>query len=360
MMRTLITTLLTLGAFCALLAACAGTHAGAGTASITGTAAVAEPLALPPGAVFEATLEDISRADAPAEVLGRVRIEAPGPPPWRFEIAYDPARVRPGHRHAVRARVTVDGRLIFTTDTVHPVLGDDRATRVDVVMRRVGAAAPTTPAAATADTARRRLGEYSTLADAGLLVDCASGERLPVAPVGDNALLEAAYLRVRTQPGAPVLAVVDARTEVRASMQGPPRPMLVVDRFVDARAGGCDAASTAPLENTYWKLVRLHGAPVAVDERQREPHLVLQPGQRRVVGSGGCNRLLGGYALDGDRLAFADVAATKVACPQRMAQERALLDALAAVERWRIVGERLELFDGGRTPVAEFDSVYLR
>jgi uncharacterized lipoprotein YbaY len=53
---------------------------------ITGTALYRERIALPPGAVFEATLEDISRADAPAEILGRARLEPAGQPPFRFEI----------------------------------------------------------------------------------------------------------------------------------------------------------------------------------------------------------------------------------------------------------------------------------
>jgi len=62
------------------------------TQTITGSATYRERIALPPGTVFEATLEDVSRADAPAEVVGRVRVEKPGQPPFRFSIAYDPAR----------------------------------------------------------------------------------------------------------------------------------------------------------------------------------------------------------------------------------------------------------------------------
>ena len=42
-------------------------------------------------AVFEATLEDVSKADAKAEVIGQARIEQPGNPPIRFEITYDPS-----------------------------------------------------------------------------------------------------------------------------------------------------------------------------------------------------------------------------------------------------------------------------
>ena len=48
-------------------------------------------MALPPGAVFEAVLEDVSLADAPAIELGRATLADPGNPPFEFEIDYDPA-----------------------------------------------------------------------------------------------------------------------------------------------------------------------------------------------------------------------------------------------------------------------------
>ena len=49
-----------------------------------------------------------------------------------------------------------------------------------------------------------------------------------------------------------------------------------------------------------------------------------------------------------------------MACPQGTAQQRAFLDALAAVDRWQIAGERLELLDARGEPAAQFDSAYLR
>ena len=106
------------------LAACvwvAGAPVWAGT--LEGTAAYRERIALPPDAVFEAVLEDVSRADAPATVLGRATIDPAGQPPFRFAIPYDDAAVQPGRRYAVRATVRHQGRLLFTTDRVYPVLG---------------------------------------------------------------------------------------------------------------------------------------------------------------------------------------------------------------------------------------------
>jgi hypothetical protein len=53
---------------------------GDDTGTVSGTASYRERMALPPEAVFEATLEDVSKADAPADVIGQVRIETPGNP----------------------------------------------------------------------------------------------------------------------------------------------------------------------------------------------------------------------------------------------------------------------------------------
>jgi copper homeostasis protein (lipoprotein) len=115
--------------------------------SVEGTATLQEPVALPPTAALEVTLEDISRADAPAEILGRVQIDDPGYPPFHFVIAYDQARIQPNHSYAVRARIAAQGRLLFTTDQVYPVLTGNHGREVELVLRRVAAAPPEAAAA---------------------------------------------------------------------------------------------------------------------------------------------------------------------------------------------------------------------
>ena len=109
------------------------------------TATYRELIALPPEAVLEATLEDISRADVQAELLGSVRIENPGSPPFHFEFAYDPARIQANHSYAMRARITVQGRLWFTTDQVYPVLTRGHGQEVELLLRRTGGAAVASP-----------------------------------------------------------------------------------------------------------------------------------------------------------------------------------------------------------------------
>jgi putative lipoprotein len=112
--------------------------AASAEALITGTASYREPIELPPAAVFEATLEDISRAGAAAVVITRTTIDNPGAPPIAFHLAYDPATIDPRLTYAVRSRIRVGERLLFTSDTIHPVLTRGAPDTVTVMMRMVG------------------------------------------------------------------------------------------------------------------------------------------------------------------------------------------------------------------------------
>jgi uncharacterized lipoprotein YbaY/heat shock protein HslJ len=105
---------------------------------VKGAATYRERMALPPNAVFEATLEDVSKADAKAEVIGQARIEQPGNPPIQFEITYDPSRIVSSHRYVVRARILVGDKLFFTTDQHYPVLTGGKGNEVALLLRRAG------------------------------------------------------------------------------------------------------------------------------------------------------------------------------------------------------------------------------
>jgi heat shock protein HslJ len=79
-----------------------------------------------------------------------------------------------------------------------------------------------------------------------------------------------------------------------------------------------------------------------------------------VTGSGGCNRLTGSYDLNGDHVSFSKVASTRMACLGGMETAEAFLEALGIVSRWMIVGQQLELFDAGGTPLARFEAVHMK
>ena len=232
----------------------AGIAVAAAAQSVGGSALHRERMALPPDAVFEATLQDVSRADAPAEVLGRARLDPAGQSPFRFEIPFDAARIMAGRRYVVRAEIRHEGRLLFTTDVAHPVLGEGAGREVEIVLVRV-------------------------------------------APAAD-----------------------------------------------------------APLAGTRWRLVALGEDPVRAADSARAAHLVLAAEGARLSGSDGCNRMVGGYALDGARLSFSGIGTTRMACAEGMEEAAAFARALAATAGHRLAGDRLELLDASGRVVARLEA----
>jgi putative lipoprotein len=107
------------------------------TATISGAAMYRERITLPPSAVFTATLEDTSRADAPSTTIAKFTKKAFGNPPIRFTITYDPSKIIDSHTYTVRATITVDGRLMFTSVTANPVLTGGKPDHVAFTMHHV-------------------------------------------------------------------------------------------------------------------------------------------------------------------------------------------------------------------------------
>ena len=202
-------------------------------------------------------------------------------------------------------------------------------------------------------------GMYRYMADAGIFQECLTGWRLPVAQEADNAALESAYSKTRREPGETLLATVEGRIADRPRMDGPGmQRMLIPERFIDVRPGEtCGSRhSEATLENTYWKLTRLGSKPVEIGTGGREVFLTLVAEGRRVQGFSGCNRFIGSYQLDGNRLAFRGMAGTRMACVETMELEQAFLKALDSTASWEITGEHLELYDASGGMLLRFEA----
>ncbi|MEZ5864482.1 MAG: META domain-containing protein [Geminicoccaceae bacterium] len=86
---------------------------------------------------------------------------------------------------------------------------------------------------------------------------------------------------------------------------------------------------------------------------RQAPGLVFD-GSGRFAGSGGCNRVMGGYTLDGDTIAFGAVAGTMMFCNGLMETEQAMTAALGAARGWRVLGRQLDLMDDEGTLLARF------
>jgi len=113
-----------------LLAACSSTTAPQQAADnsllrvISGEVWYRERIALPPGARVVVTLEDQSRADAPATVITDYTHIVDGPGPYRFRLVFDPAKIDARMTYGLRARIEKDGKLLFTsTEHIDPFAG---------------------------------------------------------------------------------------------------------------------------------------------------------------------------------------------------------------------------------------------
>jgi uncharacterized lipoprotein YbaY/heat shock protein HslJ len=313
-------------------------------AAITGSATYRERLALPPTSVFEAVLEDVSRADAAAEEIGRVRLEKSGMPPFRFSIPYDRSRIKPDRSYSVRARILVDGRLMFITTQAYPVLTRGGGTNITITMQR-------------STTAMEGMFRY--MADAAMFTDCQTGQRWPVAMTAGYKDLESAYTSMRRQPGEELKVNFQGQLEMRPRADGQGQTLhVVVDRYTGIWPGEiCAASSPAPqLQETRWRLTRLAGKPVILAQQQQEPYLIFRAADNIVAGSTSCNNLNGTYRLNGSALSLSGIAVTRMACAQGMDIETGLFTALGKVVAWRTVGQNLELLDPGKVVVARFQA----
>jgi heat shock protein HslJ len=131
-------------------------------------------------------------------------------------------------------------------------------------------------------------------------------------------------------------------------------------------AASSQATAVAPAEatnspngelvNTYWKLILLNDTEITVVDNQTEPHIVLNT-ENRVSGSDGCNRLMGSYVLDGEKLTLGEMAGTRMACAEGAAQAQAFNEALTKVAIYTVHSDQLELRDATGLVLARFKAV---
>ena len=117
-----------------------------------------------------------------------------------------------------------------------------------------------------------------------------------------------------------------------------------------------NVAEGVPLEGTHWRLTHLGERPVAELSLPREAHIFLLAGDRRVTGSGGCNRLIGDYRLSGRQLNFGALISTRMACTTGMAGELAVFAALERSQGYVLAGSRLDLTDAEGRRLARFEA----
>lgn len=122
-------------------AALVGCGPASGEASVSGTVTYLQSSALPPDAVVTVRLEDVSRADAPAEVIGEQVIQTEGAQvPIPFEVTYDPGQIEENHSYSLQVRIEDGtGKLLFINDMNVPVITRGNPTQdIEVIVIPTG------------------------------------------------------------------------------------------------------------------------------------------------------------------------------------------------------------------------------
>jgi putative lipoprotein len=102
---------------------------------VTGTAAYRERIAMPKDAAFEATPEDVSKRDPPAEAIGKALMENRGNPPYHCSISHDPRQIVDHPTYAVRATIKIEDRLAFASDISYPVIPRGNGKEPDILLK---------------------------------------------------------------------------------------------------------------------------------------------------------------------------------------------------------------------------------
>jgi putative lipoprotein len=123
---------------CAQQSGSSGAATTSATAAVTGTVTYLQRIALTPDAIVLVRLEDVSPADKPAQLIGEQDIVTSGRQvPIPFEVRYDPKAIDPRHTYAVSAQIVQGERLLFVTDTQHPVITRGSPATAEIVVEPV-------------------------------------------------------------------------------------------------------------------------------------------------------------------------------------------------------------------------------
>lgn len=105
---------------------------------VTGTVTYLQRRALPPNALVEVKLLDVSRVGAPSLTIAEQVITSGGNQvPFAFELRYDPSRIKERRRYVVRARILVERRLLFSNTDTYPVLTGGHGNSVNIIVKPV-------------------------------------------------------------------------------------------------------------------------------------------------------------------------------------------------------------------------------
>ena len=189
-----------------------------------------------------------------------------------------------------------------------------------------------------------QVGRYAYLADAAIMIDCFSGNTLPVAFTANHLALERAYLETRQTDAETLLVVFEGHLESLPGMEGDEeQDHVMIDQFITFLPDrACSQDPPARLFDASWSLVQLADMAVISPADQRPPSLTLSS-DMTLSGFTGCNVIGGEYQLAGSILSLGRVATTKKYCPQVADLETAYTRALNRVIAYDLIADTLRL-----------------
>lgn len=129
----------------AFAAALPAIPAAAAPQTLSGTVSYRERMLLPPGAITEVKLLDVSLADAPARTIAETRVSGRRiPAPWTLH--FDSRQIEPRRSYALQARILDRGQLLFITTERHSVFTGDQDDTAIWVQRAATQDQPAAPA----------------------------------------------------------------------------------------------------------------------------------------------------------------------------------------------------------------------
>ncbi|MFZ0789060.1 MAG: META domain-containing protein [Chromatiaceae bacterium] len=135
-------------------------------------------------------------------------------------------------------------------------------------------------------------------------------------------------------------------------------PGSVSESVPDGDAGVA-ARLPAAFEGVPWQLVAYGSGDALTEVKEGRGPAIFHFDGGTMAGSAGCNRLMGTYTLEAERLGFDPrVSSTMMACPEPlMAQDQAVSTALAGVASYRHDAKQLELLNANGQPLLRFTAL---
>jgi len=135
----------------------------------------------------------------------------------------------------------------------------------------------------------------------------------------------------------------DAKHPVAARVSLPDGRFLAGCCRLAGTRGEGPAAAPPAIDGATWRLTQLPGKDASALASSSRPLTVRFEGGR-ISGFSGCNRFMGGYTLDRDRVTIGPLAGSMMACgEQATALEQAVQGGLAGTHRFAVAGDTLTL-----------------